>query len=320
MNLNVLVTGGAGFIGSNLVERLVNEGYNVTVVDNFSYCRTGQLEKVKNKISILNFDVQDGDKVVAATEGKDYIVHLAAQKSVDKSIQFPVDSGKQNILSLINLLEGARKNKVKRVIFVSSAAVYGYNDNFPLKESETVDPRSPYALEKVVGEQYLKLYYKLYNLDSISLRLFNVYGPSQYSSGTHCGGVTIVMNELMKTKIGNILGNGLQTRDMIYVGDVVSAIHCSIKAETQLGGDIVNICTGIRTSIRDMIQIIANNMNIKEYSLNELEFTKGNVVHSEGSTVKAKEIINFEAQINIKEGINLTWEWFNKNRDFYDSK
>jgi len=273
---------------------------------------------VKDKISILKIDIQDEEAVRKATTGMDYIVHLAAQKSVDMSIKFPLVSAKQNIFSIVCLLEGARINKVKRVIFVSSAAVYGYNQNFPLSETESVDPRSPYALEKIIGEQYLRLYYQLYGVDSVALRLFNVYGPRQYSSSTHCGGVTIVMNELRNSKVASILGDGEQTRDMVYVGDVVTAILKSISCKTPLKGQVMNVCTGTKVTIKGMIQIMAETMGLgNDFQFNELVFTEGNVVHSQGDPTLAKQEIGFEAQVSLQQGIIETWNWFQHNLNYY---
>jgi len=314
---NVLITGGAGFIGTNLVQSLVSEGHHVTVFDNFSHCKI--IPKERENVKIFNGDMLDEEALKKATENQDYIVHLAAQKSVDQSIREPVISTKQNVLGLVTLLHSAVKNKVKRVFFASTAAVYGYNDHFPLKESETLDPQSPYSLEKIVGEQYLSLFYKLYGLDGASMRFFNVYGPMQYSSAPHCGGVTIVMNEFLKVKQSNMLGDGTQTRDMIYVGDVVDAIMRAMKAKGPLKGDVYNVCTGTRITIAHLQRETAKAMGIpsEEISFKHLPFADGNVVHSQGDPTKAKEVFGFEAKTSLQEGLKLTWEWFKQNPNFY---
>jgi len=243
----VLVTGGGGFIGTNLIFSLVQSGFIVTLYDNYSTPHSnyihGSIQGLQN-IRIIVDDLLDFTAIESAVEGQDYIVHLAAQKSIDDSIKDPVNSTKQNVLGMVNMLYAAKKYNVKRVIFASTAAVYGYNDHFPLSESEVLDPRSPYALEKIVGEQYLKLFYNLYGLQSVSLRIFNVYGPYQYSEKPHCGGVTIVMHQLNKDQRSIIFEDGSMTRDMIYVGDVVSAIIKVIESEREFKGDIYNVCTG----------------------------------------------------------------------------
>jgi len=187
-----------------------------------------------------------------------------------------------------------------------------------LKETEKPDPQSPYALEKVVGEHYLDLFYKLYGLQSVSLRFFNVYGPRQYSKSPHCGGVTIVMNELLKDKHSTLLGDGLQTRDMIYVGDVVSGIISAITTENKLTGGIYNICTGTRVTVKEVHEQIAEVMGLKgKVAFRSVPFADGNVVHSIGDPQKAKEGLGFQAKTPLKEGLEKTWAWYQQNPDFY---
>jgi len=206
----------------------------------------------------------------------------------------------------------------KKFIFASTAAVYGYNDHFPLKEHEKPDPRSPYALEKIVGEQYLQLFYNLYGLQSVSLRFFNVYGPRQYSKDPHCGGVTIVMKELLKDKQSTILGDGLQSRDMIYVGDVVDSVISAITTKKKLTGGIYNICTGSRVTVQDVHEQIAQTMGLKDQcSYRSVPFAEGNVVHSVGDPEKAKHDLEFTARTSLKDGIEKTWAWYQQNLDFY---
>jgi len=214
---------------------------------------------------------------------------------------------------------GAVKNKAKRVFLASSAAVYGFNSSFPLSEKEKPEPQSPYALEKVIGENYLALFYNLYGLDSAALRFFNVYGPRQYSSSTHCGGVTIVMNEIKNKNCINMLGDGTQTRDLIYVGDIIEAMLCGITAVGPLKGATYNICRGTRESILELQQEILSVMgrDKSEITLNSLHFASGNVVHSQGDPSLAKQVFGFEAKTNLKDGIAKTWEWMQQNPNFY---
>jgi len=293
----------------------------VTVLDNFS-AKLGQLKAIEDKITIINASMLDEQAVLKATEGQDIVVHLAALKSVDESLANPVASAKGNILGIVNLLSGIIKDKEKipqkKFIFASTAAVYGYNSNFPLKETEKPDPQSPYALEKVVGEHYLELFYKLYGLQSVSLRFFNVYGPRQFSKDPHCGGVTIVMKELLKNKQSTLLGDGLQTRDMIYVGDVVDSMIAAITTKNKLTGGIYNVCTSTRVTVKYIHETIAETMGLKgQNSFRSVPFADGNVVHSIGNPEKAKHDFGFEAKTSLKDGIEKTWEWYQKNLDFY---
>jgi len=322
---NVLVTGGAGFIGSTLVETLLVRGHKVTVLDNYSHCKEDYLAPFKDKITLIQGNSQDDRIVSQATKGQDVIIHLAAQKSVDRSIADPVGSAAQNLMSIVSLLFHAKTNKVQRVLLASSAAIYGYNSHFPLKESETVDPRSPYALEKIVSEQYLSLFYKLYGVDSAALRFFNVYGPRQYSSAPHCGGITIVMDEITthlkkgEEPQSTMLGDGKATRDMIYVGDVVDAFVCALESTAPLKGEEYNVCTGTQIDLAIMHHQIASVMGIPDGKLKfkHIPLAEGNVIHSLGDPTKAKETFNFVAKTSFKEGLQKTWEWMQGNPNFY---
>lgn len=328
MSKNVLVTGGAGFIGSLLVEALLARGHKVTVLDNYTHCKEDYLAPIKDKITLIIGNTQEEPVVALATKGQDVIIHLAAQKSVDKSITDPVGSASQNLMSIVALLTHARINNVKRLLLASSAAVYGYNSDFPLNENAKVDPRSPYALEKIVSEQYLSLFYNLFGVDSAALRLFNVYGPRQYSSAPHCGGITIVMDEITshlskgEEPQSTMLGDGKQTRDMVYVGDVVDAFICAMESTSPLKGEIYNVCTGTQIDLTTMHHQIASVMGVSPQKLKfkHIPLAEGNVIHSRGDPTKAKSTFNFVAKTSFSEGLQNTWEWMKKNPNFYKKK
>ncbi|KAL6077054.1 UDP-glucose 4-epimerase [Balamuthia mandrillaris] len=333
--VKVLVTGGVGFIGSNLVDALLEAGHTVTIFDNLSLLPTEEERQQRIKaeeergVRVVRANLLDEGRIDEAAQGQDVVFHLAAQKYVDESLKDPINSTKQNVVGLVTLLHSAVRHKVKKVFLASSAAVYGYNDNFPLKESETPDPRSPYALEKVVGEQYLKLFYNLHALDSASLRFFNVYGPNQYSKQTHCGGVTIVMHQLKEHGVAEILGDGSQTRDMVYVGDVVAAMMQAMLHPHPLRGEIFNVCTNTRVTVKFLQESIAEVMGLSasgggssdepQLRFKSLPFAEGNVVHSQGDNQKAKDTFGFEATTSLQEGLQKTWAWFQQNPSFYSS-
>jgi UDP-glucose 4-epimerase len=317
--MKIVVTGGFGFIGTNLVLTLLNREHRVVVIDNFSSPQSiANVEYVKSKYPAIEYydaDVLD-DRIADIFEDTDVFVHLAAQKSVDQSIVDPVGSMNMNIGSVVKLLNIAKTYKVKRFVFASSAAIYGNLSDFPLDESVGVDPRSPYALEKVVGEEYMKLFHNLYGLDTVSLRLFNVYGPFQYSQKPHCGAVTLVMKQFEEKGCSVLLGDGIQTRDMIYVQDVVDAFVLAVESKTNFGGKAYNICTGQETQIKEMHKTIAKLMNISEPNFDSIKFEEGNVKESLGSPMKAKEL-GFEPKVSLEMGLQLTLDWYRENSSMY---
>lgn len=240
----VLVTGGTGFVGSHLSEKLVALGHEVTIIDNVEFGSMENIRSISDKINLIKGNITDANLLEGAIKENEYIFHLAANNSVNKSLEKPSWSAEQNIMSTVRLLEIAVKHKVKRVIFSSSCAVYGYAKHLPLKETMPVAPASPYALEKVTGENYMKLFSNLYDIDAVSLRYFNIFGPRQNASAPHVGGVTIVINQVHDRGRSQLLGDGKQTRDMIYVENIVNANILAMEKERKLGGAAFNICTG----------------------------------------------------------------------------
>ena len=303
-----LVTGGAGFIGSHLVEKLVDRGHTVTVIDELSTGNRKNLESVMDRIQFLQGDIRDLALLEKATADSEYIFHLAANSSVNRSIEDPVWSAEQNVMATIGLLKLAAKHKVRRVIFSSSAAVYGYAKKLPVKESYPLNPASPYALDKVTGENYMRLFSQLYDIDTVSLRYFNVFGPRQNADLPHPGGVTIVINQIREKGCSQLLGDGKQTRDMIYVENVVKANLLAMEKESPLGGAAYNICTGKSILIAEMHEKISEMMGVsseREY----LPLPEGNIIYSCGDPSLAKSELGFEAKIGLEEGLKKTIEW-----------
>jgi len=236
--MRILVTGGAGFIGSHLVDRLIKENHKVVVIDNLT---TGKKENVNSQANFHNLDICDFDKIKPLFENIDFVFHLAAIPRVPISVEDPVGTSKVNILGTVNVFKAAIEAKVKRVIFASSSSVYGNQEKLPFKEDMEPNPISPYALQKLVGEQFAKLFTKLYGLPIISLRYFNIYGPrvdfdSDYS---------LVIGKFLKQKAEGkpltIFGDGEQTRGFCYVDDVVEANIKAMKSEKLKGGEVINI-------------------------------------------------------------------------------
>ena len=304
----VLVTGGAGFIGSHLVEKLVELGHNVTVIDQLSSGNIKNIESVMRKINFVEGDVLDLKLLEKAAGGSEYIFHLAAQTSINRSLEDPYWSAERNIMATIGLLKIAAKNKARRVIFSSTAAVYGYCKKLPVKESYLLNPASPYALEKITGENYMRLFSQLYDIDTVSLRYFNVFGPRQNADLPHPGGVTIVINQIRKSDSSQLMGDGKQTRDMIYVGDIVDANVIAMEKSSPLKGAAYNVATGKSIAIAQLHEKISKIMGVgsnREY----IPFPEGNIIHSQGDPSLAKQELGFEAEVDLDEGLRRTIEW-----------
>ena len=248
--MNVLVTGGAGFIGSHTVEALLADGASVTVLDDFSNGRRANLPAAHERLRIVEGDVRDLATVRRALDGASRVLHLAAQVSVQASIADPLESCRQNVLGFVTVLEAARATGVQRVVFASSAAVYGMPRELPLTEAAPVVPISPYGLEKSIDEQYGALYAALYRLPTLGLRFFNVYGPRQDPRSPYSGVISKWHGALAAGAPVRIFGDGRQTRDFVYVGDVARA---NVHALAAAAAGVCNVGSGTAVTLLDML-------------------------------------------------------------------
>jgi len=264
--MNCLVTGGAGFIGSHLVDKLLEGGHRVGVIDNFS---SGIEKNIASHFGDSNFtvyktDIRDDLSAVFAENTWDSIFHLAAIPSVQLSIENPELTHDVNVNGTLNLLEAARKYNVKRFIFSSSAAVYGDQDTLPIKEDAELKPLSPYALHKVIGEQYCTLYNRLYGLETVCLRYFNVYGPRQNPDGGYASLIPKCISAMSKGEVFTINGDGSQTRDFIFVEDIVAAnMKAALIDSPNVSGNAYNIGSGVETSVKEIVTIIGELLKSK---------------------------------------------------------
>ena len=292
--MKILVTGGAGFIGSNLVDRLIDEGYKVFVIDNLS---SGKKENLNKKAIFYKADICNLNKIFPLFKGIDYVFHLAANPRVLFSVENPIESHKVNVDGTLNVLYASYKNKVKRLIFASSSAVYGNIKKLPLREDMKPNPISPYGLHKLIGEYYCKLFSDLYNLETVCLRYFNVYGPKMDPEGPYA----LVIGKFLKLKKENkpltIYGNGKQTRDFVYVNDVVEANILAMKSKKVGKGEVINICSGKNYSINYIAKLIGGK---KIY----LPARKGEMKHTLGDNSLAKKLLGWKPKISLEEGIN----------------
>jgi len=300
LKMKILVTGGAGFIGSNLVDMLINEGYKVFVIDNLS---GGKKENLNKKAIFYKDDIYHLNKILPLFKEIDYVFHLAANPRVVFSVENPIESHKVNVDGTLNVLYASYKNKVKRLIFASSSAVYGNIKKLPLKENTIPHPISPYGLHKLIGEFYCKLFSNLYNLETVCLRYFNVYGPRMDPEGPYA----LVIGKFLKLKKENkpltIYGDGKQTRDFVYIDDVVWANILAMKSKKVGKGEVINICSGKNYSISYIAKLIGGK---KVY----LPPRKGEVRHTLGDNSLAKKLLNWQPKIDLEEGIKRCREYF----------
>lgn len=305
----ILVTGGAGFIGSHLVEELLKQGFFVRILDNFS---TGKLENLahldQHKIQIIQGDISNLDTVLNAAAETVAIYHEAALVSVPLSIQNPHLSFQTNSLGSFNVFETARRLNISKVIYATSAAVYGTNQNLPLKETEICEPLSPYALEKYHTEQLARLYFHLYGISSVGLRYFNVYGERQDPTSPYSGVISIFVDKLLKNQNITIFGDGEQTRDFIYVKDVIQANLLALQS-LEKSAQIFNVGTQNSISINQLLSILQTQLKtsiIPTYQPSRA----GDIKHSCSNNSKLKEILHWNPHFSIEQGLThyLTWQ------------
>jgi UDP-glucose 4-epimerase len=307
--MKVLVTGGAGFIGSHIVDGLIKEGYDVVVVDDLS---SGKKEYVNTKAKFHQLDIQDSSiEEVFRKEAPDYVSHQAAQKDVRVSVSDPIFDAKVNILGTINLLQNCIKNNTKKVIFASTGgAIYGEQEVFPAPETHPLRPISPYGITKLVAEKYLYYYRAIHGLEYTSLRYSNVYGPRQDPYG-EAGVVAIFVKKMINKEQPIINGDGEQTRDYVYVEDVVKANIQAIKNNAT--NNIFNIGTGKETSVNQLFnhlrEIINPSMNVEHGPAKEGEQRRSVIDYS-----RATEVLHWQPKVSLLEGIKDTYEYF-KNYD-----
>ncbi|MFA6999683.1 MAG: NAD-dependent epimerase/dehydratase family protein [Candidatus Paceibacterota bacterium] len=290
--VKVIVTGGAGFIGSHIVDMLVLEGYEVHIVDDMS---AGKEENINPGAIFHKVDIRDKEGLIPIFKDAKYVFHEAAVPQVEYSIQNPVETNDINVNGLLNVLEVSRVNKVKRVIFASSCAIYGNQEKLPITEDMHPSPLSPYALHKYIGEGYMKLYSEIYGVETVCLRYFNVYGPRQSVDGSYPLVIAKFLDLKKNGKSLMIVGTGENTRDYVNVRDIVRANIFAMESGNVGKGEIINIGTGYQASVNKIAEIIGGEV---EHSLPRLEPKS-----LQADIKKAKELLNWEPSITLEEGI-----------------
>jgi UDP-glucose 4-epimerase len=302
-----LVTGGAGFIGSHLVDYLMTNGWKVRVLDNFSSGRTENLSHVASRLDIIRGDIRDMEIVKQALKGVDVIFHEAAFVSVPQSMEQPGECFDTNVRGTENLIQAGKEAGVAKMVIASSAAVYGDNENFPLNEGLPSCPLSPYAASKNINEIMAGMYTRVYGFDVTCLRYFNVFGPRQNPDSQYAAAIPIFIRSLLEGKPITIFGDGGQTRDLIFVRDVARANLLAAENDSA-SGRIFNICSGIETRLLDLLDVLFT------YFPDALPpvFAKprqGDIYRSFGDPLRAQKTLGFSPQTSLAEGLKATIEW-----------
>jgi len=300
----ILVTGGAGFIGSHIVDRLLDEGFKVRVLDNLSTGEKKNLAQHKNKKSFqfIEGDIRNFDLVKKTVKGVDAVFHEAALVSVTRSVENPLLSNEINVTGTVNLLKACVDAHVKRFVYASSCAVYGDTETLPNHENLAPKPLSPYAVEKLAAENYAKVFHNVYGLETVSLRYFNVYGPRQ-KYGPYSGVISIFINRLLENKPPIICGDGKQTRDFINVKDVVEANMLALSKREAVG-EVFNISTGEATAINKLTETIQKIMEKTDLKPVHAEPRPGDIKHSYGDITKARRNLKYEPKVQLEKGLS----------------
>lgn len=309
-----LVTGGAGFIGSNLVEALLKKGYVVRVLDNLSQGKQENIDifSKNKKYMCIHGDIRDFETCLTVTEDVDYVLHQAAWGSVPRSIEQPLLYEEINIRGTLNMMEASSRNKVKKFVYASSSSVYGDEPALPKVEGKEGDVLSPYGLTKKTNEEYGKLYHKLYGLDTYGLRYFNVFGRRQDFNGAYAAVIPKFIKQLLRNESPTIYGDGQQSRDFTYIENVIEANLKACKASSDVAGEVFNIAYGRRESLENVYASLSRALkkDIKPVYAKE---RVGDIRHSHADINKAKEMLGYSPDWTFDRGIETAIEWYKEN-------
>lgn len=311
--MRFLVTGGAGFIGSHTVDELVRRCHDVVVLDDLSTGKIENLAQVSSTIKFTRESIADLDALREACLGADCVIHLAAQTSVPRSVKDPIETNLINVNGTLNVLVAARDADVKRVVFASSCAVYGKTAVLPIRENAELGPISPYGLSKQIGEAYGRVFQDLYGVEFVALRYFNVFGPRQDPGSPYSGVLSLLNAALLSATQPTIYGDGEQSRDFVFVENVVDAILLAAESKTA-PGLAINIGTGNRYTLNQTLALLEK-ITGRLARAKHAEPREGDIRDSQADISLAKEAIGFHPRISFEEGLKRTWEWFRASQN-----
>ena len=301
-----LVTGGAGFIGSHLAEELLRRGHRVRIVDSFITGKRRNLEVVQ-AAEFIEGDLAEMAVATRAVAGMDYVLHQAAIPSVPRSVDDPLTSNRANVTASLNLLVAARDAKVKRLVYAGSSSVYGNTPTLPKREDMPTSPMSPYALQKLVAEQYCQMFTRLYGFETVTIRYFNVFGPRQDPGSPYSGVISLFSAALLANRAPTIYGDGEQTRDFTYIANIVDGVLRACEAPKAVG-ETINVATGGRISLNQLLAVMKTIVGSTVQAIYK-ETRTGDVKDSQADISKARVVLGYEPSVSLEEGLTRTLAW-----------
>jgi nucleoside-diphosphate-sugar epimerase len=309
--MRYLVTGGAGFIGSNTVDELVRRGHSVVVLDDLSSSKEENLTEVRSKITFMNGSVTELETVQKAMQQAEYVIHLAARTSVPRSVKDPLETNRINVEGTLNVLLAARDNEVKRVVFAASSSAYGETPTLPKVETMKPQPISPYGVSKYVGELYASAFGKCYGLENVCLRYFNIFGPRQDPDSPYSGVLSRFATAFLEGDQPTVFGDGEQTRDFTFVENAVQANLLACEA-SGASGSVFNVGTGARISLNQTLQLLRK-ISGKKLEAKYDPPRDGDIRDSQADITRARQVLGYEPAVFFEEGLQKTFEWYREH-------
>ena len=306
--MRYLVTGGAGFIGSNTVDELVQRGHTVTVLDDLSSGREANLADVRGKVDLIIGSITDRPTLDRATHGADYVLHLAARTSVPRSVQDPAETNRVNVDGTLEVLLAARDAKVRRVVFASSSSIYGETPTLPKREDMAPAPISPYGVSKLVGELYGNVFQRIFGIEFVALRYFNVFGPRQNPGSPYSGVLSLFASALQDSKPPNVYGDGEQSRDFTFVKNVAQ-LNIQACETPGISGLAFNGGTGNRFTLNHTLKLFEKFAG-RPANAQYVEPRKGDIRDSQADISLARQKLGYDPRVGFEEGLRKTWDWY----------